>query len=326
MNRYLLTGCAGFIGARVAEMLLDRGDEVVGADDLNDAYDVRLKDWRLARLLPRPGFTFRRGDIRDRAFVGTLAEPGQAPFAAILNLAARAGIRPSVANPHVYYETNVLGTLNLLELCRSRSIPRFVLASSSSVYGDTSAIPFREDAPLGRPLSPYAASKRAAEDLCATYHGLHGISTTALRYFTVYGPAGRPDMSPFRFTQWISEGRPLILFGDGSQRRDFTFVDDIAEATLRATELDGKHVLNIGSDHPVRIGEAIKKLESLIGRPARVEHRPVNHADAPATWADITRAAETLAWRPKVSFDDGFSHLVAWYRDNRAWASAVETL
>ena len=325
MSRYLLTGCAGFIGARVAELLLDRGDEVVGVDDLNDAYDVRLKDWRLARLVSRAGFTFRRGDIRDRGFVDSLSEGSGAAFGAVVNLAARAGIRPSVTNPYVYYETNVLGTLNLLELCRAREISRFVLASSSSVYGDAKEMPFREDAPLGRPLSPYAASKRAAEDICATYHGLHGIATTALRFFTVYGPAGRPDMSPFRFTQWISEGRPLVLYGDGSQRRDFTYVDDIADATVRSLDLGGFHILNVGSDHPVPLIEAIRKLEALIGKTARIDQRPANPADAPATWADVGQAAETLHWQPKTGIDEGLGSLVRWYAENRSWAQAVMT-
>ena len=239
MPTVLVTGCAGFIGARVTELLLNQGHTVVGVDNLNDAYDVRLKHWRLARLEGRPGFTFHRLDITDRMALHTLFEALAVSglLSAVVNLAARAGVRQSVENPWVYYETNVTGTLNLLELCREYGGKKFVLASTSSLYGANNPRPFCEDADTDEPLSPYAASKKAAETLCYTYYYLYGLDVTVLRYFTVYGPAGRPDMSLFRFVQWISEGRPVIVYGDGTQERDFTYVDDIARGTLAALKL-----------------------------------------------------------------------------------------
>jgi len=244
----LVTGAAGFIGSKVSEFLLADGHTVVGLDNLNDAYDVRLKEWRLGQLKGKHGFEFHRLDITDRTALrklftnresdqpnkrDKLDQPNR-PFEAVINLAARAGVRQSVENPWIYFEANVTGTLNLLELCREFGIKKFVLASTSSLYGANDTRPFREDANTDGPLSPYAASKKSAEALCYSYHYLYGIDVTALRYFTVYGPAGRPDMSLFRFVQWISEGRPVIVFGDGRQSRDFTYVDDIARGTVAA--------------------------------------------------------------------------------------------
>lgn len=325
--RILVTGAAGFIGAAVSERLLGRGDTVVGVDDLNDSYDVRLKEWRLRRLLSRPGFRFERADVAgaaemDRVFADARRD---GPVSAVLNLAARAGIRPSVSIPRAYYETNVLGTLTLLEACRTHGVPRFVLASSSSVYGDSTRIPFREDDPAGRLLSPYAASKHAAEELCRVYERLHGLRTTVLRYFTVFGPAGRPDMSPFRFVQWAFEGRPIRVFGDGSQTRDFTSVDDIAEGTLAALDRGGEGPYNLGNDHPVRLLDFVALVGKAVGLPVRLEHLPPSPADVPATWADITRARRELGWEPRVSCEEGVGRLVEWYRQNREWAAEVRT-
>jgi len=228
--KILLTGTAGFIASRVAHILLDRGDEVVGLDLMNDAYDPRLKVWRLAQLEDRPRFHFHRTDIADRAVVSEVVTEAQPD--AVINLAARAGVRQSIDDPWVYYETNVVGTLNLLELCHTLGIPKFVLSSTSSAYGDQTTQPFTEDMPTDRPLSPYAASKKAAEVLAYTYHDFYDIDVTVFRYFTVYGPAGRPDMSVFRFIRWVDQGLPVQVFGDGQQRRDFTFVEDIARGTV----------------------------------------------------------------------------------------------
>jgi len=327
MRRVVVTGAAGFIGAAVSERLLARGDTVTGVDDLNDAYDVRLKEWRLARLVPHPRFRFERADVADpgaveRAFA-TARRDG--PVAAVVNLAARAGIRPSVDIPGLYYRTNVLGTLTLLEACRAHGVPRFVLASSSSVYGDSPRIPFREDDPPGRLLSPYAASKHAAEELCRVYERLHGIRSTVLRYFTVFGPAGRPDMSPFRFVQWAFEGRPIRVFGDGTQTRDFTYVDDIAEGTLAALDRGGEGPYNLGNDHPVRLLDFIALVEKAVDRKVTVEHLPASPADVPATWADITKARTELGWAPQVSCAEGVGRIVEWYRENRGWAVGVGT-
>ena len=326
MGRYLLTGAAGFIGSRVAELLLERGDTVLGVDNLNDAYDVRLKQWRLDRLLTSDRFHFRRLDITDRpALDAFFREAAATPVDAIINLAARAGVRYSVIDPWVYLDTNATGTLNLLENARVHGIGKFVLASTSSLYGADNPMPYSEDARTDRPLSPYAASKKAAEALCFTYHYLYAIDVSVLRYFTVYGPAGRPDMSLFRFVQWISEDRPVLVYGDGTQQRDFTFVDDVARGTVAALRPLGYDVINLGSDQPIVLAAAVRLVEELLGRRARIERRPRHPADVHATWADIGKAGRLLEWRPEVPFATGVRTLVDWYAENREWARDVPT-
>lgn len=323
-GRILLTGCAGFIGSNVAALLLSLGYQVDGIDNLNDAYDVRLKQWRLAQLEGRAGFAFHPLDIGDRDAIAKLFV-NRNGYQAVVNLAARAGVRQSVENPWVYIQTNVVGTLNLLELCREHGVKKFVLASTSSLYGEKTPRPFREDASTDSVLSPYAASKKSAEVMCFTYHYLYGLDVSILRYFTVYGPAGRPDMSLFRFVQWISEGTPLILFGDGRQERDFSYVGDIAAGTVAALRPMGYEVINLGSDHPVAINDAISLIEELVGRTAVIDSRKPHPADVRATWADITKAGALLDWRPQTAFNDGVSRLVAWYRENRDWARTIAT-
>jgi len=326
MPRYLVTGAAGFIGARVAALLLEQGHQVVGIDSLNNAYDVRLKQWRLQQLQARPGFAFSRGDLSDRVVIETLwnKHDGNA-LDAVINLAARAGVRQSTENPYVYFETNVSGTLNLLELARVGGVKKFVLASTSSLYGAENPRPFTEDANTDKPLSPYAASKKAAEAMCYTWHFLYGIDTTVLRYFTVYGPAGRPDMSMFRFVQRISEGKPIVLYGDGSQERDFTYVDDIARGTAAAIQPLGCETINLGGDRPVKIRDIIAMVEELTGRKAVIEQQPAHPADVPATWADISKARKLLHWEPQTKLEDGVSQLVRWYRAEQSWASQIST-
>lgn len=324
-HRLLVTGAAGFIASRVCHRLLDEGCTIVAIDNLNDAYDVRLKHWRLAQLQERRGFEFHRADVTDREVLRRIWDPeGRAPFDAVINLAARAGVRQSVANPWVYVDTNLTATLNLLELCRDSSVTKFVLASTSSVYGD-SQLPFSEDGRTDRPLSPYAASKKAAEVLCYTYHQLYGIDVTVLRYFTVYGPAGRPDMSLFRFVQWISESRPVTIYGDGTQSRDFTYVDDIADGTVRGLRDVGYEIINLGSDRPVVLNDAVAMVEQLVGKKAGLTYEPRHTADVMATWADIGKARRLLGWEPKTSFHDGARRLVDWYNEERSWARDVET-
>ncbi len=328
--RVLLTGAAGFIASRVAEFLLDEGHAVFGVDDLNDAYDVRMKEYRLGRLAGRARFFFERVDIGARESLARAWQSGVeragGPWDAVINLAARAGVRSSVQNPYVYVQTNAMGTLNLLELCRERGVSKFVLASTSSLYGAHNPVPFGEDANTDRVLSPYAASKKAAEAMCYTYHYLHGLDVTVLRYFTVYGPAGRPDMSLFRFTQWIHEGLPVKVYGDGSQSRDFTYVDDIARGTILGLRPLGFEVINLGGDRPVGLREVISLVERQAGRAASLEYEPGHPADVPATWASIEKAGKLLGWRPEVSLEEGVARLARWYRENREWAREVNVL
>jgi len=324
MSRYLLTGAAGFIASKVAEFLLGEGHTVLGLDNLNHAYDVRLKDWRLKQLTRRPGFEFHPIDICDRPALEALWDQSDA-FDAVINLAARAGVRYSVENPWVYFETNVTGTLNLLELCRMRGVKKFVLASTSSLYGAHNPLPYDEEADTSRPLSPYAASKKAAEVLCHTYHHLYGLDVTVLRYFTVYGPAGRPDMSLFRFVQWISEGRPVTIFGDGKQSRDFTYVDDIARGTIAGLKPLGYEIINLGSDRPVVLMDTVRLVEQKLGRAAQLEFKPPHPADVTATWADISRAGRLLGWEPQVGYEQGIESLINWYGENRDWAREINT-
>ncbi len=328
MAKYLVTGAAGFIGARVAEMLLASGHTVIGVDNMNDAYDVRLKQWRLARLQPNPGFHFERLDISRREDVERISalEAGEhAPLEAVINLAARAGVRQSVLDPWVYFDTNLTGTLNLLELCRRQGVPKFILASTSSIYGDGAPLPTPETASSDRPLQPYAASKKGAEALCHSYHYLYDIDVTVFRYFTVYGPAGRPDMSMFRFTKWINEGLPLHLNGDGEQSRGFTYVDDIARGTILGLQPLGYEIINLGGHESVKINDLIHMLEDQIGKKALIEHHPPVAADMLASWADIQKARRLLGWEPQVALKQGVAHLVEWYAQERDWASQIAT-
>lgn len=322
MANYLVTGAAGFIGSRVAEMLMEDGHSVVGLDNLNDAYDVRIKHWRLERLRSCPGFTFHTVDISEREALEKLDLP---KFDAVINLAARAGVRQSVENPWVYISTNVTGTLNLLEMCREKGIGKFILASTSSIYGANAPLPTSEEAGSDRPLQAYAASKKGAEALCHAYHFLYGIDVTIFRYFTVYGPAGRPDMVMFRFVQWISEGHPLKINGDGEQTRGFTYVDDIARGTIAGLKPVGYEIINLGGHESISINEMIGILEELTGRKAIVEHRPAHPADMLANLANVEKARRLLGWEPRVSLREGMANLVAWYNAERDWASQVET-
>jgi nucleoside-diphosphate-sugar epimerase len=322
MAVYIVTGCAGFIGANVTETLLAQGHAVRGFDNLNHAYDVRLKQWRLERLARLPKFEFCNLDIGERADV-LRAVPANAE--AVLNLAARAGVRRSVDDPWVYYQTNVTGTLNLLEACRAKGIRKFILASTSSVYGNRNEMPYREDANTDHPLSPYAASKKAAEVMSYAYHHLYGMDVTVLRFFTVYGPAGRPDMSLFRFVQWVVEQRPVIIYGDGSQSRDFTYVDDIARGVIASIGLEGYNIINLGSDEPLILIDALHLIEAQVGKTAQIEWRPWLDTDMKASWANITRARETLGWTPRVSYEEGIENLIAWYMEHRTWAREITT-
>jgi nucleoside-diphosphate-sugar epimerase len=326
MAHYFVTGAAGFIGARVAELLLEQGHSVTGVDNLNDAYDVHMKEYRLRKLQALPDFEFIRADISDKQILTRHSPLITRHFDAVINLAARAGVRASVENPWVFFETNVLGTLNLLELCRQRGIGKFILASTSSIYGAEAPLPTPESADSDHPLQPYAASKKAAEVLSHSYHSLYGIDVTVVRYFTVYGPAGRPDMSMFRFAKWISEGQPLHLYGDGEQSRGFTYVDDIARGTLAALQPLGYEIINLGGHEVITINALIEMLEEVIGKQAHIERHPPNPADMLANWADVSKAHRLLGWQPQVGLRAGVQRLADWYRSERSWAKEVATL
>jgi len=315
--KILLTGCAGFIGARTCQLLLQDGHEVVGIDNFNHYYSPILKYHRLDAFKQHERFQFMEGDIEDRGFVKRLFESHV--LDAVINLAAWAGVRASIEMPYHYYETNVVGTLNLLENMRYQGVKKFVLASSSSIYAGCPS-PFREDYATDRLISPYADSKKSAENLTYTYHHLHGMDATVLRYFTVFGPAGRPDMSPFRFAHWIAQGQPITLFGDGSQTRDFTYIDDIARGTILALKPLGYELINLGGGRePVSIRRLIETLEEKLGQQALIDEQPFQAVDMKDTSADISKAKKLLGWEPLTDFDTGVGKLIDWYRENESW-------
>ena len=324
-KKYLVTGAAGFIASQVCRQLLEQGDLVIGVDNLNDYYDVRLKKWRLDQLTSHPNannFRFVNLDIENQENLKELCR-SEGPFDAVFNLAARAGVRYSMENPHVYLSTNAEGSLNLLECMREYGYSKFVLASTSSLYAGQK-MPFTEDLAVNQPLSPYAASKKAGELMAYSYYKLYGFDVSVTRYFTVFGPAGRPDMSIFRFIKWIDEEVPIELFGDGSQSRDFTYIDDIAKGTIAATKEVGYEIINLGGGrNPVSLNIVISKLEELIGKKAKIEHKAFHIADIKETWADIGKAKQLLGWEPQTTLDQGLERSVKWYMDNRDWLKDV---
>ncbi len=312
--RILLTGAAGFIGWKTAELFLREGHQVLGVDNLNDYYDPNLKRYRLEGLKKEENFSFVQGDVEDRDHMDALFKRFQPD--AVVNLAARAGVRASLKDPFVYMSTNAVGTLNLLELCKKYSVEKFVLASTSSIYAGQPT-PFREDLPVNEPISPYAASKKAAEVMCYTYHYLYGIDVSVVRYFTVYGPAGRPDMSCFIFIKRILQGRPITVYGDGNQERDFTYVDDIARGTLLATyKRVGYQIINLGNNKPHRLMEMIELIEKYTEKEAEIEYKPFHKADLKKTWADIEKAKRLLGWTPTVELEEGIKRTVEWFKEN----------
>jgi nucleoside-diphosphate-sugar epimerase len=315
LKTVLLTGAAGFIGFKTGQELLKRGYRVIGVDNMNDYYDPKLKEYRLNLLKENENFKFYKVDIENLEALRVIFEDNE--IDGVINLAARAGVRYSIENPFVYTTTNTLGTLNLLELMKEFGIKKFVLASTSSLYAGQ-PMPFKEDLPVNTPISPYAASKKGAEVMAYTYHYLYGFDVTVVRYFTVYGPAGRPDMCIFRFIKWIDEGTPITVYGDGTQSRDFTYVDDIAEGTIRAFETEtGYEIVNLGGNRPHQLKEVIRLIEEYLGKKAEIVYKPFHKADLKATWADITKAKELLGWEPEVPLEEGLRRTVEWHRENR---------
>ncbi|HHN66335.1 MAG TPA: SDR family NAD(P)-dependent oxidoreductase [Nitrospirae bacterium] len=321
MKKILVTGVAGFIGHKVAELLLQRGYAVVGMDNMNDYYDPRLKNWRLSPLKEHKNFHFIRADIDDYKKVQEVFETH--PVEGVINLAARAGVRASVADPWVYLDTNIKGTLNLLECCRQWKIKKFILASTSSLYG-FNEMPFEETQRTDTPLSPYGATKKGAEVLCYSYHYLFGLDIIIPRYFTVYGPAGRPDMSIFKFIKNMDMDRPIPVFGDGKQRRDFTYIDDIAEGTVRCLDLSGFEIINLGNDNSVELMYVIKLIEEGLGKKAKINYLERHPADVEATWASIEKARSLLSWSPDVAIEEGIERTIRWYRENRDFVLSLK--
>ncbi|MDD4767422.1 MAG: GDP-mannose 4,6-dehydratase [Desulfotomaculaceae bacterium] len=321
MQTVLVTGAAGFIGSRVAEMLLEQGRRVVGVDNLNEYYDVRLKLWRLDALKKYYRFTFFQADIEDFASLRSIFRDYRP--AAVINEAARVGVRYSLENPFIYLSTNAGGTLNLLELCRQCGTTKIILASTSSLYAGQET-PFREERQVDHPISPYAASKKAAEALAFTYHHLYSLDVSVLRYFTVYGPASRPDMGVFRFVKWIQEDIPLQVYGDGSQSRDFTYIDDIARGTIAALQPVGYEVINLGHNSPTQLLELIRLIELYTGRQAVMQNYPPHQADMKNTWADVHKAGAILGWKPEVSLARGMEKTVDWSMKNWDWLKNIK--
>jgi len=322
MAHYLVTGAAGFIGARTSEMLLEQGHSVVGIDNMNDAYDPRMKEYRLRRLQSNQGFSFHKADISEKPVIDLFRND---KFDGVIHLAARAGVRFSVENPWVFLESNVLGTLNMLEVCRQFGCKKIVMASTSSIYGENPPYPTPETASSSEPLQPYAASKKGAEALTHSYHHLYDIDVTIVRYFTVYGPAGRPDLAMFRFVQWITEGQPVRINGDGTQSRGFTYIDDIVRGTIAALKPVGYEIVNLGGHEVITINGLVELVEELTGKKADVKYGPPNLADMFTNWADVSKARELLGWQPQVNLKQGLSNLIDWYIQERSWARDVLT-
>ncbi len=325
MSHYLVTGAAGFIGSRTSTMLIEQGHSVVGIDNMNDAYDPRMKEYRLKKLQALGGFEFVRDDISDKGILNRQAALTSRRFDGVINLAARAGVRFSVENPWVFLESNVMGTLNMLELCRHSGCKKFILASTSSIYGENPEYPTPETASSSEPMQPYAASKKGAEALAHSYHHLFDIDVTIVRYFTVYGPAGRPDLAIFRFVKWIMEGEPIRINGDGKQSRGFTYVDDIARGTIAALKPLGYEVINLGGHEVISINGLVELVEDLTGKKANVQYGPPNLADMFMNQANVTKAREMLGWNPQVKLREGIGNLVEWYKSEQSWAKDILT-
>lgn len=332
MTRYLITGAAGFIGNQTCLPLLSRGDEVVGLDNLNDYYDVQLKRDRLARIQSHEKFRFVELDVSDRAEMSALFE--RESFDVVIHLAAQAGVRYSLENPHAYVDSNLVGFMNILEGCRHTRVKHLAYASSSSVYGANTEMPFSVHHNVDHPLSLYAASKKANELMAHTYSHLYNLPTTGLRFFTVYGPWGRPDMALFLFTKAILEDRPIDVFNEGRMQRDFTYVDDIVEGVIRVADQPAQsnvqwnsddpdpgtsrapyRVYNIGNNQPVELMRFIGAIEQALGQEAKKNYLPMQAGDVPATFADVDDLTEAVGFRPATPIQEGINRFVAWYRE-----------
>ena len=316
MKTILVTGAAGFIGSHTSKKILEDGNRVIGLDNLNDYYNPEWKKQNLANLDKFENFKFIKADIRDLEALQKIAATYK--IDTIIHLAARAGVRPSIEDPILYERVNVKGTINLLEISKAFKIMQFIFASSSSVYGNQEKIPFSETDNVDNPISPYAATKKACELIAYTYSHLYQINCIGLRFFTVYGPAGRPDMAPYLFTEAILKDQPIKKFGDGSSSRDYTYINDIVSGIVAASELDRSYeLINLGNSSPITLNEFITTLENIIGKSLKFEQLPMQPGDVKQTCADITKAQQLLGYQPNTSLEDGMKKFVAWYENNR---------
>jgi UDP-glucuronate 4-epimerase len=314
----LVTGGAGFIGSHTCEALLARGDKVVCLDNFNSAYARECKEKNIEECKKHENFTLVEGDLASKEQLTTCFS--QHPFDKVIHLAARAGVRYSLERPDLYAEANIKGLINLLELCVMHKIKDITFASSSSVYGRNTKVPFSEDDSVVHPVSPYAATKRAGELLCYTYHYLYNLNIACLRFFTVYGPRGRQDMAPYLFTKSILEGKPITRFGDGSSRRDYTFITDIVSGVLAAMDKNkGFEIYNLGNDKPTDLNTFISLIEKHTGKKAVIDEKPMPQADVPQTWADLTKSRTRLGYDPQVSIDEGLGKFIAWFKKEKGF-------
>ncbi|HEO70579.1 MAG TPA: NAD-dependent epimerase/dehydratase family protein [Candidatus Hydrogenedentes bacterium] len=318
MKRILITGAAGFIGSHLAERLLERGDQVVGVDSLNDYYDPALKERNVSAALEHDAYSLFRDDICDSGRVFEIFELAQPEV--VVHLAARAGVRPSLADPNLYHRVNVIGSQHILDACRSASrLSHLVFASSSSVYGGCTDVPFREDHPVNRPISPYASTKRMNELQAHVYSHVYGLHVTMLRFFTVYGPRQRPDMAIHKFTRLIDAGEPVPMYGDGLTARDYTYIDDIMDGVLKAVDTPFRYeIFNLGEHATTPLRDLIEMIARHVGKPARIEQLPLQAGDVAITYADISHAQELLGYRPGIAMEEGIARFVAWYKDTQA--------
>ncbi|MGA2172593.1 MAG: NAD-dependent epimerase/dehydratase family protein [Sedimentisphaerales bacterium] len=308
----IVTGAAGFIGSHLCERLLGGGWTVIGVDDFNDFYDPRIKRRNVNTCLQNKRFRLVEADIRDVAGINKIAGEGAD---VVVHLAARAGVRPSLEQPALYADVNINGTLTMLEAAKKNGIKKFVFASSSSVYGNNKKVPFSEEDNVDFPISPYAATKKAGELICHTYHHLYGISMTCLRYFTVYGPRQRPDLAIHKFACLIEQGKPIPVYGDGSMMRDFTYIDDIIDGTAAAiNKCAGYNIYNLGESRPIKVNDLIEEIEKALGKKAVIEYLPLQPGDVERTYADVTKAGRDLGYSPNTDIGVGLERFVEWFK------------
>ncbi|RMF54900.1 SDR family NAD(P)-dependent oxidoreductase [Candidatus Woesearchaeota archaeon] len=310
----LVTGGAGFIGSHVCDRLLSIGKRVICLDNLNSYYPTKIKIRNIQHNLDNPNYSFLNIDITHKDQLEQVFQNNK--ISRIIHLAARAGVRSSIEKPLLYEDTNIKGTLNLLELSKKYSIKNFIFGSSSSVYGNSTKVPFSEEDKVEKPISPYAASKKACELYCYTYSHLYKINVTCLRFFTVYGPRGRPDMAPYLFTKWINEGKPIKMFGDGTTRRDYTFITDVVDGIIAALNKPFKYeIINLGNSNTIKLRDFISIIEKHLGKKAKIRRYPIQPGDVKITYADISKAKSLLGFKPKVSVEEGMRRFIEWYKN-----------